>query len=672
MPLPDGTIPLAAGERGALPAPAFLVRFPEDTWTKLAAAAANGSEVSFTVDGGIVSDLLKNGANGQSLNLPGQDPIPLDAHSTGAPSELYSYSDGQLAPVGSAAGRLSVPFTVGATSRAAEKMAQKNVALERQRAQRAERVTGKPVAASTFGSRPVEAANFHASPIPSHAPPMARTQSGPAATAMPTERVPLKTRVVQQLALGPATMQEVFDNVGGEMSDVIRTVNVVSIQPLWSFGVIRACSDGQIASPDGGEPVRYRLRPAQYAKIKIANWKYTYDEVVTVVGLARQAFDELGLQPDDWERSELDRKEKEALATAPREQSPPEIKLPPKLVSPPKPIAVSPPKPVTALAPSLPPSRAESPALGASSSTGKKAAAKDKAGRTKLGKQIAKMRSEHVAKRASSLPNPKGVDGTASPRLGPTSPEDVSPPATKEPSPPAKKDPAPKALKKEKEKPVKAEKPPSKADKRSPPETKMPLAKERKTCEDKKKPRRDYTSSDDSDSDDGRGRARTVKTSTTNGTKASANGSAKRRPSPMYTSSDDEKPKRKRVDKGPRRDEDKEETRALPSFKRRVPTPLDLEKKSTNGHATPAPDSPRTPVNAHPDARVLRKRYDELYSQYEKLSATLAAQFHAAERVRIGDGSPGCLMSESEVQRTVAQWEGWHRELEDIRGWFAA
>lgn len=226
MPLPEGTIPLAPGEVDVLPAPAFLVRFPEDTWTKLAAAAADGSQVSFTVDGGIVSHGRERRADGQSLNLPDQDPIPLDAHGTGMPSELYSYSGGQLEPVGSAAGRLSVPFTVGATSRAAEKMAQKNVALERQRAQRAERVTGKPVAASTFGSRPVEAVNFHASPIPT---PMARTQSGPAAAAsMPTERVPLKTRVVQHLALGPATLQDIIDGTGGAMSDIIRTVNVVS------------------------------------------------------------------------------------------------------------------------------------------------------------------------------------------------------------------------------------------------------------------------------------------------------------------------------------------------------------------------------------------------------------------------------------------------------------
>jgi hypothetical protein len=57
MPLPSGRIPLAPGESGSLPAPAFLVRFPEDAWNQLADAAANGSNVDFTVDGGIVSDL---------------------------------------------------------------------------------------------------------------------------------------------------------------------------------------------------------------------------------------------------------------------------------------------------------------------------------------------------------------------------------------------------------------------------------------------------------------------------------------------------------------------------------------------------------------------------------------------------------------------------------------
>ncbi|BEJ12134.1 hypothetical protein CspHIS471_0205940 [Cutaneotrichosporon sp. HIS471] len=607
MPLPSGIIPLAPGEPGAVPSPAFFVRFPEDTWTKLAAALDDGSPVTFTVDGGI------------SLNLPDQDPIPLDAHNTGASSELYSHVHGQLEPAGTVAGRLSVPFTTGATFRAAEKMAQKNVALERQRAQRAERVTGKPVVANSYAARQVEASNFHASPAPT---PMARTQSGPA--AMTIERIPLKTRVVQHLALGPSTMQEIFDYVGGEMPDILRTVNVIG----------ENC---------GGEPAKYKLRPAQYAKIKIPDWKYTYDEVVTVVSLARKAFDELKLPSDDWARTELDKKEKEALATAPRERSPPEMKLPPKLVSPPKPMLVSPPKPV----PSLPPSRAESPAPGASTT---KKPAKDNAPRTKVGKQIAKMRSELVAKRASSLPNPKGVDGTASPRIGPTSPEDTSP---KTENSPLK---APKAVK---------EKPPSKAVKKSksPPEVKKPLVKDRKASG---KRARDYTSSEDSDSDDNRGRGRAVKP-TTNGKKANGNGIVKKRPSPEYTSSEDERPKRKRVEK----DKGREDERALPSFKRRVPTPLDLEReKKANGHATPD-RSPRTPVTTNPDARTLRRRYDELYPQYEKVVAKLAEQHQVAEHVRAGDEPPSALMPEADVTRTVEKYNVLHRELEDIRSWFS-
>ncbi|GMK54632.1 hypothetical protein CspeluHIS016_0112180 [Cutaneotrichosporon spelunceum] len=623
MPLPSGIIPLAPGEPGAIPSPAFFVRFPEDTWSKLAAAAADGSAVSFTVDGGI------------SLNLPDQAPIHLEAHSTGASSELYSHNDGQLEPVGSVAGRLSVPFTAGATFRAAEKMAQKNVALERQRAQRAERVTGKPVVASSYAARPVEASNFHASPAPI---PMARTQSGPAAMSMTTERIPLKTRVVQHLALGPSTMQDIFDNVGGEMPDIVRTVNVIG----------ETC---------GGEPATFRLRPAQYAKIKIPDWKYTYDEVVMVVSRARKAFDELKLPSDDWARTELDKKEKEALATAPRERSPPEIKLPPKLVSPAKPVAVvvSQPKPV----PSISPPRDESPAPSAPTT---KKTAKDTAPRTKIGKQIAKMRSEHVAKRASSLPNTKSVDGTASPRLGPTSPENASP--EKEPSPPkkTKKESSPTKTTK-----VIKEKPQPKAEKvsKSPPEAKKPLVKGRKVSG---KRARDYTSSDDSESDDNRGRGRAVKP-TTNGKKTNGNGAIKKRPSPEYTSSEDDRPKRKRLDK----DKGCDDERALPSFKRRVPTPLDLEReKKANGHGAPPPErSPRTPVSTHPDARTLRRRYDYLYAQYEKVVAKLADQHQVAESVRAGDEPAGALMSEADVVSAVEKYNVLHRELEEIRSWFS-
>lgn len=58
MPLPGGPIPLALGERKA--PPSYLIRFPEDTWAKLASAADEGS-VSLTVDdGGIVGGSIQS------------------------------------------------------------------------------------------------------------------------------------------------------------------------------------------------------------------------------------------------------------------------------------------------------------------------------------------------------------------------------------------------------------------------------------------------------------------------------------------------------------------------------------------------------------------------------------------------------------------------------------
>lgn len=52
MPLPDGPVPLALGERKE--PVSLLVRFPEDTWSKLI-AAADGGGLSLTVDEGVVS-----------------------------------------------------------------------------------------------------------------------------------------------------------------------------------------------------------------------------------------------------------------------------------------------------------------------------------------------------------------------------------------------------------------------------------------------------------------------------------------------------------------------------------------------------------------------------------------------------------------------------------------
>jgi hypothetical protein len=63
--------------------------------------------------------------------------------------------------------------------------------------------------------------------------PLSRSQSNPgpqtvAAAAATVPVVPLKTRVVQHLALGPASVEEIIGKVGGAEGDVMRVVKVVN------------------------------------------------------------------------------------------------------------------------------------------------------------------------------------------------------------------------------------------------------------------------------------------------------------------------------------------------------------------------------------------------------------------------------------------------------------
>lgn len=397
----------------------------------------------------------------------------------------------------------------------------------------------------------------------------------------------------------------------------------------------------QIAQQIPDSPGKYTLRPQQYAKIKIGGWdRYSYEDKVHVVALARKAFDELGLAPDAEERQELDKKESEALA-----EGPPQIPSQPEPSRNPSPVKRSSISPVkrTSTSPvkqgAVETSRAASPA-----GNGAKKPAKDKTERTKLGKQIAKMRNDHI-KRTSSLPNTKTDGGTASPRVG-----------------------SPKVLPEEDPKPAKpAATKKDEAKKRQPSPT---GSVKRKRTGERRGSARNYTSSDDS-SDGERGRRRAPKAtnaSVNGGGKAAATattaGSSKRRTSPVYTSSDDDKrSKQKR-----KRDNPETQERLLPSFKRRPSSDDDKRKiPNANGHRE---TTPRTP--SAPDAKELRRRYEELFPRYERLASTLAGLYQTAERVRDGDGSPGPLPSESDLAVKVAQWEEWHRELEGIRAWFAA
>lgn len=355
--------------------------------------------------------------------------------------------------------------------------------------------------------------------------------------------------------------------------------------------------------------------------------------------MARKAFDELGLPADSEERQELAKKEAEVLAAGPPE---PEAG-PSRKPSPPQRSSLSPVKRSELAQES---SRAASP----SSAPPKK----DQKERTKVGKQIAKMRSDHM-KRTASLPPPnvKGSSQTSE-QVEATS---VSPPT--EPVKPPKAKPKPKVESAKSAKP--AEK------KASPPGA----AKRKQSAERRESSARDDTSSDDSSGED-RGRRRAPKstnaTANGNGKAAAAAANAvpsKRHKSPVYTSSDDDtlqsKAKRKR-------DENDTPTRLLPSFKRRTSDePIKSKDAKTNGHRE---GTPRTPSN--PDIKELRKRYEELYPKYEKLASSLATLYQTAERVRDGAGSPGPLPNESDLANKVKQWEEWHRELESIRSWFSA
>ncbi|TXT11148.1 hypothetical protein VHUM_01899 [Vanrija humicola] len=613
MPLPGGTIPLTPSEPGAVPPPAFLVKFPEDTWNKLAAAASSGADVSFTVD-----------EDGLSINLPGQNPLFMPVAGTSS-TELYQFEGPSLVPVGTATARLQIPINAAAAGRA----------LDRQRQERAERATGRsqastPTPRSTYTPAPAPVAAVQAMA-------MARTQSGPAATTLPaapvasnaaTERIPLKTRVVQLLAVGPQTWEEILARTGGEAADVERITKI----------------DG--TKTDGPEGV-WTLKPQQYAKIKIADWTYTREEKVTVIALARKAFDELNLPSDAYEREDLARKERDALSAGASSSASSQPTTPPDPVPPKVQKQLSPPK--------RPDSRTESRAerhdSPAPSGAAKKPAAKDKE-RTKVGKQIAKMRTEMAAKRASSLPNSKSADGTASPRLPSqnlNNHDDKAPEKAKAKAAAA------------------AEKPASQDNgvkRKRPEDDKRPPLKRRGS-------KRDYTSSEDSDDeDDRRGRARTpVSANSSNGKAKPVNGNDRRRKSPSYTSSDDDEPSKAKKKARPSERADStspnDSSRALPKFKRKVPpAPLDLDGKVKGGDRGDRGERDDRGT-ASPSAKSLQRRYDELYPKYEKLTAYLSNVYHAAERVR--EGSPVALTANEDVAAKVAQWEELHRDLDKIR-----
>ncbi|KAL7422640.1 hypothetical protein Q5752_001931 [Cryptotrichosporon argae] len=630
MPLPAAELELVP-QQGST-SMAFLVRVPEDVWGSMRDSAMVTVNDKLTIDLGY--------------------PVALSAQSH-QPVDLYTASGSQLAPLATASTRLSFPLS---TSLAADRLRAQNDALELERRQRAERVTGMPGKATAGKAGKPAAAPRSASasaldtraakPKPAS---LARATTTAAAAAVttaappprPAPAIPLKTRVVQLLAVGQIGMPDLVARLGAAEDDVARVVNVVG----------RA---------DGAH---YTLVPNQYSKVKLAAWDYTSAEREIVIGLARAAFDELGLPPDADERLELERKAAEAAATVPASAPVPT----------PAPVAYS----HTTAAPAAPRAPAPASENGASDSgsasasssssrawaapaapgatgvaasavlrksaptmalasgpgSGAASAAAGKADkdRTKVGKQIAKFRAEHV-KRASSLA--RAHEGAPTPDRDATS---------------------------------------------------TAAAKEMDRDRDRDR-ERDRDRGGDGDGG-GKGKGKRVDKAkdeaTVNGKRkrddlgARGNGHAKEtgrksRASPIYTSSEDEGRGRARKVKATRAGADGDGADAA---QRRKPSasPPPAKKARDSAGSGPGAVRARPPPPARVDSEALRERYEELFPAYERLSDRLAGLYDAAEHARAGRGAETGevgVLAEDELRKLVERWGRWHHELEEIRRHF--
>lgn len=276
-------------------------------------------------------------------------------------------------------------------------------------------------------------------------------------------------------------------------------------------------------------------------------------------------------------------------------------------------VQTPPPAPMSAPPPSAPtpsqtPETATAPSLPKKEKSTKKGAALGL-----IGKQRAKFQAE---KRAASLPNVKKPDGTASPRPDtgvPTHPRasPVSTVSSKESATTAKR----------------------KREDDLPPAIKRPASPKRASP-----PKRPTSPVPSQSSEESRGRSKTAKSSSKLGDTVTKKKSRASRDYSSSEGSDDELPKRSKA--------------PLPKITRKVPPP----KLHLNGNR----DEP-------PDPEALRERYDELFPAYQLLSRKLVELHREAEGEEEGEVVE---IDAKELEKMVARWEKWHKELEGIRRFF--
>ncbi|KAI9635404.1 uncharacterized protein MKK02DRAFT_32836 [Dioszegia hungarica] len=587
MALPDKPLPLGTSTQAGKPA--FLVKFPQDVWERI-------------VSGGTGSvQIVKNDAK-LSLILPDRT-IGLDANPL-VPTELYELSD-TLLPLGTASTRLSIPFTTASSSKAiAEAIPER-----------------RPVNGNGNGNAHGAAAKLRREA----ATPLARSLSSPAGPAAPvaptTPVIPLKTRVVQYLALGPASVEEILSKLGGAEADVMRVVKVVG---------------RQVAE----NPPRYSLQPSQYAKIKIGAWRYTPEEQEQVGQMAREAFDELEYPEGSEERVELERKLEEAANMPPVE----EVVAAPAVA----PVQAAPSVPVPAPAPSTASQPDRTPVVTPSSSksrpsasTSTSAASSSSKNKGPVAREMAKFRAEQA--RATSAPGLKGTNGNASPREAAAALSAADAVKTKKRAAGAKADKGNTAETSRKAEKAERSDTSSRSDEKG-------SGKKRKRG---RHPSPSFTSSEDEDEEDSRrGRAK-----------------QRNRPAPKSTL-----PKLPPPDAATLAAMDAlPPSRPIANFTKRKspPQPLDLHSP-TQQTKSRTPSTTASELERPDDPEDLRDRYEELYPAYQILTTKLIGLHRAAEGVELGEADIEMLPTKEEMEKLVKKWERWHKELAGIRRWFGA
>lgn len=148
----------------------------------------------------------------------------------GNPTEIHTLTpSGELQPLALASAKLTVPFHSATSAQAAERVRSSTDVRDRERKISADsRING-----AGAPSRAVSAVAALS---------MAKTQSSPNVSTSPsvstTPVIPLKTRVVQLLAMGSCPQTDIVTRLKGLEADIMRVVNVVSPDYILEHSIV--------------------------------------------------------------------------------------------------------------------------------------------------------------------------------------------------------------------------------------------------------------------------------------------------------------------------------------------------------------------------------------------------------------------------------------------------